>query len=572
MRFNHQQQQHVEELCGASIRALTGLPGLYHRGRTLFLDGKKVNTNAPHLQTDVLEQDFRSHRGIADSIALRLKHSDEQLHQSLCPPSPIARLIFDMLEQLRVESQVSDQHLGVKENLLYRFQQWSLKFHYEDHTETHLGLLIFTIAQATWSRLTGLPTLEEIDDVIESTRASLSPVIGSDLLGLRRNRHHQSAYAVHALSIAKLIDESLQVGDKERALNLAEQEDTEKALSRIALSTDFSDEAEDANIASIITGTSKVLSDNPTGYRVFTEAYDQEYKASSKIRDVEIIEFRDQLDLMIKAQGINIPRLARQISDLLAQPGRDGWQFGEEEGVIDGRRLSQVISSPSERRIFRKDRYRFKNDCLVSFLIDCSGSMKQYIESIAMMVDIFGRALDQAEISSEILGFTTGKWNGGRALKDWIAQGRPKNPGRLAERSHLIFKNADTGWRKSRRDIAALLKSPYFREGVDGEAVNWACQRMRKHGEQRKILIVVSDGSPMDSATHQANDEYYLDHHLKQTVERNEAESNVEIYGLGVGLSLTPYYRHSLAIDLSESLSNTVFQQILQMIAHAQRR
>jgi cobaltochelatase CobT len=572
MRFNHQQQQHVEELCGASIRALTGLPGLHHRGRTLFLDGKRVNTNAPHLQTDVLEQDFRSHRGISDGIALRLQHSDEQLHQSLCPPSPIARLIFDMLEQLRVESQVTDQHPGIKQNLLYRFQQWSLKFHYEDQTETQLGLLIFTIAQASWSRLTGLPTLEEIDDVIESTRANLSPLIGSDLLGMRKNRDKQSAYAVHALSIAKLIDESLQVGDKERALNLAEQEDTEKALNRIALSSDFSDEAEDANIASIITGTSKILSDNPTGYRVFTEAYDQEYKAASKVRDVEIIEFRDQLDGLIKSQGINIPRLARQISDLLAQPGRDGWQFGEEEGVIDGRRLSQVISSPSERRIFRKDRYRFKNDCLVSFLIDCSGSMKQYIESIAMMVDIFGRALDQAEISSEILGFTTGKWNGGRALKDWIAQGRPKNPGRLAERSHLIFKNADTGWRKSRRDIAALLKSPYFREGVDGEAVNWACQRMRKHGEQRKILIVVSDGSPMDSATHQANDEYYLDHHLKQTVERNEAESNVEIYGLGVGLSLTPYYRHSLAIDLSESLSNTVFQQILQMIAHAQRR
>jgi len=572
MRFNHQQQQHVEELCGASIRALTGLPGLHHRGRTLFLNGKKVNTNAPHLQTDVLEQDFRSHRGIADGIALRLKHSDEQLHQLFCPPSPIARLIFDMLEQLRVESQVTEQHPGIKQNLLYRFQQWSLKFHYADQTETQLGLLIFTIAQASWSRLTGLPTLEEIDDVIESTRANLSPLIGSDLVGLRKNRHNQSAYAVHALSIAKLIDESLQVGDKERALNLAEQEDTEKALNRIALSSDFSDEAEDANIASIITGTSKILSDNPTGYRVFTEAYDQEYKAASKIRDVEIIEFRDQLDGMIKAQGINIPRLARQISDLLAQPGRDGWQFGEEEGVIDGRRLSQVISSPSERRIFRKDRYRFKNDCLVSFLIDCSGSMKQYIESIAMMVDIFGRALDQADISSEILGFTTGKWNGGRALKDWIAQGRPENPGRLAERSHLIFKNADTGWRKSRRDIAALLKSPYFREGVDGEAVNWACQRMRKHGEQRKILIVISDGSPMDAATHQANDEYYLDHHLKQTVEQNEAESNVEIYGLGVGLSLTPYYRHSLAIDLSESLSNTVFQQILHMIAHAKKR
>ena len=572
MRFNHTQQQHVEELCGASIRALTGLPGLYHRGRTLFLDGKKVNTNAPHLHTDILEQDFRSHRGISDSIALRLQHSDEKLHQSLSPPTAISRLIFDMLEQLRVESLVADQHPGIQSNLAYRFRQWSLKFHYESHTETHLGLLIFTIAQAAWSRLTGRPTLEEIEDVIESTRASLAPVIGTDLVGLRRNREDQAAFAVHALSIATIIDESIQADEKARALNAAGQVDPEEALSRIALSVDFSDESEDANIASIITGTSKVLTDNPTGYRIFTEAYDQEFKAASKIRDTEILEFRDQLDQMIHAQGINIPRLARHISALLAQPGRDGWQFGEEEGVIDGRRLSQVISSPSERRIFRKDRYRFKNDCLVSFLIDCSGSMKQHIEPIAMMVDIFGRALDQAEIASEILGFTTAKWNGGRAMKDWIAQGRPKNPGRLTERNHLIFKNADTGWRKSRRDIAALLKSPYFREGIDGEAVDWACQRMQKHGEQRKILIVVSDGSPMDSATNQANDEFYLDNHLKQVVERNEAESNIEIYGLGVGLSLTPYYRHSLAIDLTESLSNAVFQQILLMIAHAQRR
>jgi cobaltochelatase CobT len=189
-----------------------------------------------------------------------------------------------------------------------------------------------------------------------------------------------------------------------------------------------------------------------------------------------------------------------------------------------------------------------------------------------MMVDIFGRALDQAEIASEILGFTTGNWNGGNAYKDWLAQGRPPNPGRLNERNHFVFKNADTGWRKARRDIAALLKTPNFREGIDGEAVEWACRRMRKHGELRKILIVISDGSPMDSATNLANDEYYLDNHLKQVVEQFDNESEIEIYGLGVGLSLTPYYRHCIAVDLEESLSNSVFQQILQMIAHAQRR
>jgi cobaltochelatase CobT len=283
-------------------------------------------------------------------------------------------------------------------------------------------------------------------------------------------------------------------------------------------------------------------------------------------------QFREQLDARIFHQGINVPRLARQISQLLATPRRDGWLFGEEEGLIDGRRLTQVIATPRERRLFRKDQYLFKNDCMVSFLIDCSGSMKQSIETIAMLVDIFARALDQAEIASEVLGFTTGDWNGGRVYQQWLAQGRPANPGRLNERSHLVFKTAADGWRKSRRSIAALLKTPYFREGFDGEAVEWACARMLQRDAARRILFVISDGSPMDSATNLANDEFYLDNHLKNTVEKFDRRNSIEIYGIGVGLSLTPYYQHCLAIDLSESLSNTVFTQILQMVTHAQRR
>jgi cobaltochelatase CobT len=189
-----------------------------------------------------------------------------------------------------------------------------------------------------------------------------------------------------------------------------------------------------------------------------------------------------------------------------------------------------------------------------------------------MLVDVFARALDQAEIASEILGFTTGDWNGGRVYQQWQAQGRPQHPGRLNERCHLVFKKAEDGWRKSRRDIAALLKTPYFREGLDGEAVEWACGRLLGRDAERRILLVISDGSPMDSATNLANDEFYLDNHLKHMVEKYDTDAGVEIYGIGVGLSLTPYYRHCLAIDLNESLSNHVFSQILQMIAHARRR
>ena len=567
---SQKQQQQVAELCGASIRALTGLRELRHRGRSLFLSGQRVHSGAPHSTPDPLRDGFAAHRGAADGIAMRLLHSDAKLHQQLAPEAPLQRLIFDLLEQLRVETLVEATHPGIRSNLYRRFRDWSLRFYQDGHADSDLGLLIYTIAQITWSRLSGYPTLEQTDDLIEITRGRITTVIGAELASLRRDRKNQASYAEHALSIAKIIDESLI--EQQQSGKETTPADNEKALSRITLALDFSDDAEDSNIATIVTGSSKVLAEQNQVYQVYNRDFDREIKAASRIRDLELRQFREQLDAQIFHQGINVPRLARQISHLLATPRRDGWLFGEEEGLIDGRRLTQVIAAPRERRLFRKDQYHFKNDCMVSFLLDCSGSMKHCIETIAMLVDIFARALDQAEIASEILGFTTGDWNGGKVYQQWLAQGRPANPGRLNERNHLVFKTAADSWRKSPRSIAALLKTDYFREGFDGEAVEWACSRMLQHEAAQRILFVISDGSPMDSATSLANDEFYLDNHLKNTVEKFDRRNSIEIYGIGVGLSLTPYYRHCLAIDLSESLSNTVFTQILQMVSHAQRR
>jgi cobaltochelatase CobT len=567
---NEKQRQQAAELCGASVRALTGLRELRHRGRSLFLGGQRVYTGAPHSVLDPLQDDFVAQRGAADGIALRLLHSDAELHRELAPEAPIQRLIFDLLEQLRVETMIAGEHPGVRSNVMHRFRDWSLRFHDDGHADTELGLLIYTIAQVAWSRLTGYPTLAETDDLIEVTRGRISELIGTDIAGLRRERLQQNEYALHALAIARIVDETLlgefNPNQDDRRI------DNEKALSRITLALDFTDENEDSNIATIVTGNSKVLAEQNQIYRVYNRDFDRELRAASQVRDAQLRQFREQLDARIFHQGINVPRLARQISQLLATPRREGWLFGQEEGLIDGRRLSQLIAAPSERRLFRKDQYLFKNDCQVSFLIDCSGSMKSSIEYIAMLVDVFARAMDQADIASEILGFTTGDWNGGRVYQQWQAEGRPQHPGRLNERCHLVFKDAGDSWRKSRRDIAALLKTPYFREGFDGEAVEWACSRLRHRDAGRRILMVISDGSPMDSATNLANDEFYLDNHLKHMIEKYDNGQGLEIYGIGVGLSLTPYYRHCMAIDLNESLSNHVFTQILQMIAQAQRR
>jgi len=250
----------------------------------------------------------------------------------------------------------------------------------------------------------------------------------------------------------------------------------------------------------------------------------------------------------------------------LAVPVRDGWDGAQEEGHIDGRRLAQLIATPTERRLFRTERREPVADCIVSVLIDCSGSMKEHIESVAVFVDVLVRALEQAGVASELLGYTTNTWNGGRAQRDWVRAGRPAHPGRLNEACHLVLKDADTPWRHARPAIAALLRADLFREGIDGEAVDWAIRRLQARSEVRRLLIVISDGSPMDSATNLANDAHYLDHHLKDVVARHE-QAGAAVIGVGVGLDLSPYYRRSHVLDLSKAVTMAVFREVIGMIA-----
>jgi cobaltochelatase CobT len=205
-------------------------------------------------------------------------------------------------------------------------------------------------------------------------------------------------------------------------------------------------------------------------------------------------------------------------------------------------------------------------DAALTLLVDCSGSMKGLIEPVAALADILARSLDMVGVDCEVLGFTTGAWNGGRPYRDWMARGRPPAPGRLNESCHLVFKEAARNWRRSRAGIAALLKADLFREGIDGEAVDWACERLLAQEAGRRILIVVSDGCPMDSATTLANDARYLDRHLREVVARREREGAVEIIGLGVGLDLSPYYRRSISADFARVLENALFFELARLM------
>ena len=551
-------RQRTDELCAAAMRALSGEPDLHLRGRIPHHDRGRVPVHAPHLGPPESD-DLASLRGVVDGISLRLKHSDAQLHRKLAPADPVERLVFEILEQFRAESLAPQRMPGVVRNLRHRHEQWSLEFHRSGLTETSRGLVLYAMAQMCRSRVTGQPVVAETEDLIEATRFALAPRLGTALAGLRAHRHDQAAYADHALAVAQVIGE-LVVGEDDPA----DGEETDRG--RFALLLDQDDDSADA-VPKATTGRSRVLDGEAGGYRAFTTAYDREHQVSALVRPALLKEYRERLDKLVAQHPVNVGMLGRAMRALLAEPAHDGWDGGREEGHVDGRRLAQLVASPTEFRLFRQERVEPVTDCVVTVLVDCSGSMKQHAESVAVIVDVLARALELAGASSEVLGFTTGAWNGGRAMRDWRRAGRPANPGRLNELCHLVFKDAGTPWRRARPGIAGLLKSDLFREGVDGEAVRWACRRLEEREESRRLLVVVSDGSPLDSATALTNDRHYLDDHLRDVVRREESGGSVRICGLGVGLDLSPFYRRSHVLDLDRGTGNRVFHEILGMIA-----
>jgi cobaltochelatase CobT len=302
-------------------------------------------------------------------------------------------------------------------------------------------------------------------------------------------------------------------------------------------------------------------------YRVFTTAYDKEVRAVGLVRAELLQTYRENLDQHIAEAGVSVALLARQLQALLAKPHNDDWDSGQESGRIDGRRLAQLIASPTERRLFRTEHQEPLAHCAVGFLVDCSGSMKQHMPALTVMIDLLVRAMELAGISSQVLGYTTGAWNGGRALRDWRKAGKPQDPGRLNELCHIVFKDNETPWRRARRDIAALLKPDIFRECIDGEALRWANQRLEQVTAERKILIVVSDGSPMDSATVLANDPNYLDRDLQTAATQIERARRIRLIGVGVGLDMSPFYQRSLVIDAVNFPLRRSLQDILKLLA-----
>jgi cobaltochelatase CobT len=505
-----------------------------------------------HGGSDEDELDSGFARGVYDAIGVRLRYSDAELFAETEPTEIVARIVFDMCEQMRCESLVPAALRGTQRNMEKAFRLWCRG---QELTDTASGLLIFTVLQMVRSRLISPIHDELIEDQIESTRANISPIIGAALKGLRDHREDQAEFAVAARSLADAISEMVVDGGTDA------EELASAAGSTILVPPEWSE-------LDLPEGEAGTRGPEPSGeggpeaiedvgdYQIYNSAHDVVQRAEELYPLQRRRYLRTLLDEQIAAQAVSPFAIARRLRRLFQGVERDGWRSGEEEGVLDAARLGQVIANPMNRAVFRQERYRPTAPAVVMFLLDNSGSMKrQRHETLAVLVDTLSRALDLAGAKSEILGFTTASWNGGEPRNEWRRAGEPAGPGRLAETSHIIYKDADTSWKRSRLAVASLMRTQHFRESVDGEAIIWAYRRLMERPEPRRLLVILSDGAPTEAATRYANDGAYLERHLRDVVHFIEREGAIEIGAISVDEPVDSLFMRSVEMDLAGTLT-----------------
>ena len=335
-------------------------------------------------------------------------------------------------------------------------------------------------------------------------------------------------------------------------------------------SEDFSKKIDDTSIQEEIeTSTypeNEFTNKQKKDYSIYTTNFDEIIEAKDLVTSDESIRLRNQLDNLIKPHLATIGKLANRLQRFLLAKQNTNWNYNLEEGILDNARLHRVIASPGYPLSFKEETENNFKDTVVSLLIDNSGSMRgRSISLAAICADIIGSTLERCQVKTEILGFTTKHWKGGDSKKLWIINGNSSNPGRLNDIRHIIYKSADSSWRRSRKFFGAMLREGLLKENVDGEALAWSHERLIKRPEERKILIVISDGAPVDDSTLSANREDFLDNHLKEIISKIENDSPVEIQAIGIGHDVTKYYKNALTINRAEELGEVLLDELTKL-------
>ena len=569
------------------------------RGQGLV--GKEVKVTLPARNLPV--EDAALVRGEADAAALRLRHHDGGLHAHTRPRSQEAREIFDAVEQARCEALGMRRMCGVAQNLdaaleeQYRVRGLSRAQTRED---VPLSEALRLLAREAMS---GSPVPAAAKGVVDLWRPILGKEILQDIKELGQRADDQALFAEKVRDMLQHLD--IDIGledeldqeddDQEQQQEESEQDDSgtqtdgdESAETPTTMDGEDSegDQSENAEPQAAETESEMMegegeeepgrpgqlpelfghnARDNEP-YHAFTTDFDETIEAEELCDPDELTRLRQLLDQQLAhLQGV-IARLANRLQRRLLAMQTRAWDFNLDEGLLDTARLARVIVNPMHSLTYKQERDTEFRDTVVTLLIDNSGSMRgRPITVAAMSADILARTLERCGVKVEILGFTTRMWKGGQARERWIGAGKPPNPGRLNDLRHIVYKAADAPWRRARKNLGLMLREGILKENIDGEALLWAHNRLIGRPEQRRILMVISDGAPVDDSTLSVNPGNYLERHLRDVISYIENRSPVELLAIGIGHDVTRYYRRAVTIVDAEQLGGTVMEKLAEL-------
>ncbi len=542
-------------------------------------------------------------RGFADSFALRLRHHNETLHAKGAPPEPIARACYDAIEQVRYEAIGSNRYAGIRDNLNSAVELRTASDAIVRADEASEVPLATALSLMLREAVTGEAIPDRAKAGVELVREDILAKIGTDMDGLAEALDDQRAFQDLALDMLRHLDLTLpdnpeatdaEEGEEDEGESPQDQDSDEEdeggAEPQAAdARSEVTDGEADGDADQEVDGEQQMADGDPSDegeegmhpvrpnrpwtdvpetfeYKAYTAKFDEVVEAPELCDNEELDRLRAYLDSQLAGlQGV-VTRLANRLQRrLMAQQNRS-WDFDQEEGLLDAARLTRVVVSPGHALSYKIERDTEFKDTVVTLLIDNSGSMRgRPISIAAISADILARTLERCGVKTEILGFTTRAWKGGQSREMWLADGRPANPGRLNDLRHILYKQADEPWRRARRNLGLMMREGLLKENIDGEALLWAHDRLLRRPEDRRILMVISDGGPVDDSTLSVNQAGYLEGHLRKVIDWIEKQSPVQLAAIGIGHDVTRYYKRSVTIMDVEQLGGTIIEQLADL-------
>ena len=565
----------------------------------------------PELPKKASKADIAITRGLGDSMALKRACHDARIHSKFAPEGKLARSIYDAVEQARVEAIGSRAMQGVADNIGSMLEDKYTKANLVDVKDKADAPLEEALALMVREKLTGSTVPKSGQRLVDLWRPWVEEKASADLDGLSAKLDDQQAFARVVRDMLVSMEMAEELGDDQETEDSEDNDDNEpqgeeqseeggeddsgseqsqsddadtadddEQSAETEASDATADDLSDEDDSDAETPGEARRNDNPftnlpkeIDYKVFTTAFDETVGAEELCEEEELDRLRAFLDKQLANLSGVVGRLANRLQRrLMAQQNRS-WDFDLEEGYLDPARLVRVVIDPMQPLSFKQERDTKFRDTVVTLVLDNSGSMRgRPITVAATCADILARTLERCGVSVEILGFTTRAWKGGQAREKWLKDGKPPNPGRLNDLRHIIYKSADHPWRRARRNLGLMMREGLLKENIDGEALLWAHNRLIARPEQRKILMMISDGAPVDDSTLSVNPGNYLERHLRAVIELIETRSPVELLAIGIGHDVTRYYRRAVTIVDAEELAGAMTEQLASLFGEESAR